>query len=39
MGGFEFALEDVPPKMILIDQKTSDGENLIVYHSGKHDEI
>lgn len=36
LGGFEFALEDVPAKMILVDQNTNEGENLIVYHSGTY---
>ena len=30
-----FAIEDIPTKMLLVDPSTSDREiNLIVYHSG-----
>lgn len=30
-----FQLEEIPPKMILIDQKVSEETHLIAYHSGK----
>lgn len=30
-----FQLEDIPPKMILIDQKISEETHLIAYHNGK----
>lgn len=29
-----FALEEIPPKIIIIDQKSSDDTHLIAYHSG-----
>jgi hypothetical protein len=30
-----FALEDIPPKMILIDPNVGDDIHLIAYHAGK----
>lgn len=30
-----FTLEDVPTKMIMLDQKQAEDTHLIVYHSGK----
>lgn len=30
-----FALEDIPTKMILVDQKYTENTHLIVYHNGK----
>ena len=33
--GDNFVLEDIPPKMILIDVNAHDDISLIVYHAGK----
>jgi hypothetical protein len=30
-----FLIEDIPTKMILIDQRTSEETHMVVYHNGK----
>ena len=30
-----FSLEDLPSKMIIVDQKTAEDTHLIAYHAGK----
>lgn len=34
-GGDNFMLEDIPTKMILVEQKTSEETHMVVYHNGK----
>ena len=34
-GGDNFMLEDIPTKIILVEQKTSEETHMIVYHNGK----
>lgn len=34
-----FAIEEIPTKMILVDQRASEDTHMIVYHHGKHETL